>query len=219
MKTVPRTVPKTYSPKPRLDPRQPLVLDTRELGRRPGSMRRVRRTVSAPSDLGQVMAVVAAGSDLVFDLRLESVMEGVLVTGAVGATMTGECGRCLDPVSSGLTVGIQELYTYPESGAPGGSPRSKATTSQGQPIYDDELPSVVDDLIDLEEALRDALVLELPMSPLCRDDCPGLCVECGERLAELPQNHSHDAVDPRWAALIDLRMQAEPVESSPEQES
>jgi uncharacterized protein len=219
MKTVPRTLPKTYSMRPRLDPRQPLVLDTRELGRRPGSMRRVQRTVSAPSDLGHVMAVVAAGSALAFDLRLESVMEGVLVSGAVGATMTGECGRCLDPVSAKLTVDIQELYSYPETGAPAGGNRSKVTTSQGQSIVDDELPSVVDDLIDLEAALRDALVLELPMTPLCRDDCPGLCVECGERLAELPQDHSHHAVDPRWAALTGLRMQAEPVESSPEQES
>ncbi len=208
---------KTHAAKPRLDHRQPLVLDTRELGRRPGSMRRVHVTVASPTEFGQPMAAVAEGSGLDLDLRLESVMEGVLVSGTVATTMTGECGRCLDPVSAPLTVDIQELFTYPESGPYAGSARSKPAPAASED--DDELPSVVDDLIDLEPVLRDALVLELPMSPLCRDDCAGLCPDCGERLAELPKNHSHDAVDPRWAALAGIRMQAEPVESSPEQES
>jgi uncharacterized protein len=204
---------KTRPAKPRLDPRQPLVLDTRELGRRPGSMRRVRQTVQAPQELGIPLASIPAGSELVLDLRLESVMEGVLVSGTVDATMSGECGRCLDPVSAPLQVEIQELYSYPESG-PYGS-RGSGSRSDDE----DELPSLVDDLIDLEPVLRDALVLELPMSPLCREDCPGLCPECGEHLADLPEDHSHDAVDPRWAALAGLRDQAQPASSSPEQES
>jgi uncharacterized protein len=206
---------KTHPAKPRLDPRQPLVLDTRELGRRPGSMRRVRQTVQAPQELGRPLASIPAGSELVLDLRLESVMEGVLVSGTVGATMNGECGRCLDPVTARLEVEIQELYSYPESGPYGGGSRA----SGGRSDDDDELPSLVDDLIDLEPVLRDALVLALPMSPLCREDCPGLCPECGEHLADLPKDHSHDAVDPRWAALAGLRDQAQPVSSSPEQES
>jgi uncharacterized protein len=203
---------KTHHAKPRLDPRQPLVLDTRELGRRPGSMRRVRQTVLAPEEMGRPLASVPAGSELVLDLRLESVMEGVLVSGTVDATMSGECGRCLDPVSAPLQVEIQELYSYPDSGPYG-------SRSGGRSDDDDEIPSLVDDLIDLEPVLRDALVLALPMSPLCREDCPGLCPDCGEQLAELPEDHSHDAVDPRWAALAGLRAQAQPASSSPEQES
>jgi uncharacterized protein len=121
-------------------------------------------------------------------------------------------------VSRRLTVDIQELFTYPDSGrrGPGSRPALTSTPSEDD---DDELPTLVDDLIDLEPVLRDALVLELPMSPLCSEDCRGLCAGCGEKLADLPENHSHDAVDPRWAALTGLRMQAEPVESSPEQES
>jgi uncharacterized protein len=206
---------KAHPDKPRLDPRQPLVLDTRELGRRPGAMRRVQRTEPAPAELGQAMAVVAPGSPLVLDLRLESVMEGVLVSGTVSATMSGECGRCLDPVHSELTVDIQELFRYPDSGPYGGRGRSEAETAGD----DDELPMLVDDLIDLEPVLRDALVLELPMSPLCSPDCRGLCPGCGERLDDLPANHSHDEVDPRWAALSGLRVGAGPAEASPEQES
>jgi uncharacterized protein len=212
-----KTLPKMHSARTRLDARQPLVLDTRDLGRRPGSMRRVQRTVSAPADLGTALAIIAPGSDLVLDLRLEAVMEGVLVSGTVGATMTGECGRCLDPVSSRFTVDIQELFAYPESGDRGSSSRKAAPA----PVADDEdgLPLLIDDLIDLEPVLRDALVLELPMSPLCSEECRGLCPACGEKIAELPENHSHDAVDPRWAALAGFRSQAEPAESSPEQES
>ncbi len=207
-------MPKSHPAKPRLDPRQPLVLDTRELGRRPGTMRRVQATVEAPEDLGRPLAVIAAGSDLVLDLRLESVMEGVLVSGTVGAVMSGECGRCLDPVSAPVEVEIQELFSYPDSG-----PYGPSSLRPGDRPDDDELPSLVDDLIDLEPTLRDALVLALPMSPLCREDCPGLCPECGERLADLPEDHSHDAVDPRWAALAGLRASAQPASSSPEQES
>jgi uncharacterized protein len=214
-----KTVPKTLSNTPkakqaRLDHRQPLVIDTR----RPGSMRRVQVTAPAPVDLGgQGMAVITPGSDLILDLRLESVMEGVLVTGMATGTMSGECGRCLDPVQSPISVDLQELYRYPEQESIKG--RGAAAKAAAEDEADDQTPMLSDDLIDLEPLLRDALVLELPMTPLCSEDCLGLCVDCGERLADLPPNHSHDAVDPRWAALVELRDHAEPAESSPVEES
>jgi uncharacterized protein len=169
----------------RLDPRQPLVIDTRELGRRPGSMRRVTKTVRAPENLGTAVAGVSPGSDIELELRLESVMEGVLVSGTARATMTGECGRCLDPVSDELVVDLQELFSYaPE---------------------DDEEPKMVEDLLDLEPTLRDALVLEIPLTPLCNDDCSGLCAGCGARLDDVEPGHTHEQADPRWAALAELR--------------
>jgi uncharacterized protein len=171
----------------RLDPRAPLVIDTRELGRRPGSMRTIRRAAPAPEQLGMDMIRVPVGADLDLDLRLESVMEGVLVSGRVSAPLAGECGRCLEPVTSTIEVELLELYAYPESEAP-----------------DDEVSRLVGDLIDLEPALRDAVVLALPLTPLCEDDCPGLCVECGARLADVDCGHSQAPVDPRWAALAEL---------------
>ena len=175
-------------PAPRLDPRAPLVLDTRELGRGPGAMRHVRATVPAPAALRTELACVAEGAPLELDLRLESVMEGVLVSGSVAAPVTGECGRCLDPVADSLHVEVLQLFVYVEVGAPG---------------EDDELGVVADDRLDIEPAVRDAVVLALPLSPRCSADCPGLCARCGTRLADEP-GHEHAEIDPRWSALAGL---------------
>ncbi len=95
-----------------LDPRAPLVLDTRELGRRPGSQREVTRTVPAPADLGIEVLRVPEGSPVELDLRLEAVMEGVLVTGSATAELDGECVRCLEPISDEIEVRFQELFVY-----------------------------------------------------------------------------------------------------------
>ncbi|WP_345511311.1 YceD family protein [Phytohabitans houttuyneae] len=179
-----------------LDPRSPLVLDTRELPRRPGAMRTVRRVVPAPADLGLELIRVPDGADLTLDLRMESVSEGVLVSGTASAPTAGECGRCLRPISDSVVVPIQELYAYEHS-------TTDETTDE------DEVGRLQGDLVDLEPALRDAVVLALPVTPLCRDDCPGLCPECGVHWDELPAGHSHEQVDPRWAALTQLHQKEE----------
>ena len=171
----------------RLDPRSPLVLDTRELGRRPGTMRRVERSIAAPADLGTDVIGIPEGSDVDLDLRLEAVMEGVLVSGHVRGSATGECVRCLGDVDQEIEVDLQELYVYP-----GRAPEGEDD--------EDELRELQDEMIDLEPALRDAVVLALPFQPVCREDCPGLCSECGALLADDPDHH-HEQVDPRWAAL------------------
>jgi uncharacterized protein len=178
-----------------LDPRAPLVLDTRELGRRPGSQRRVARTVSAPAGLGIEVLRVAEGSPVEIDLRLEAVMEGVLVTGTAHAGLDGECVRCLEPISDEVEVRFQELFVYDDQGH----------HRVGDDSEDDEASRLEDDLLDLEPLLRDAVVLALPFQPLCEDDCPGLCAECGARLADDP-DHAHEAaIDPRWAGLQKLK--------------
>ena len=171
----------------RLDPRAPLVLDTRELGRRPGSMRAVRRTLPAPAGWGLELVQVPAGTDLDLDLRLESVMDGVLVSGVIRAEVTAECGRCLTPVTDTVEADVQELFAYAPDAA------------------DEETSALDGDFLDLEPVVRDALVLSLPLNPLCDDDCAGLCADCGERLAELDPDHSHETADPRWAALAALK--------------
>lgn len=176
-----------------LDPRAPLVLDTRELGRRPGSQLQVSRTVPAPADLGIDVLSVAEGAPVEFDLRLEAVLEGVLVTGTAAVVVDGECARCLEEIHDSVEVMLQELFVY-DDGGDSGAPDSE----------DDEVSVLEDDLLDLEPLLRDAVVLALPYQPLCREDCPGLCPECGARLADEP-DHAHEApVDPRWTKLTEL---------------
>ena len=173
-----------------LDPHSPFVLDTHELGRRPGSTRTERFTVGAPADLGTVVIGIPEGSDLDLDLRLEAVMEGVLVTGTVRGQAVGECVRCLDEVTEPVDVTLSELFVYPE--------RAAAAVADGD--EDDDLRELDEDFLDLEPALRDAVVPMLPFQPVCRPDCPGLCPVCGARLADEP-GHSHETLDPRWAAL------------------
>jgi uncharacterized protein len=121
---------------------------------------------------------------------LEAVAEGVLVSGTAAATAVGQCSRCLVDLTEPVIARLRELYAYPESA-------TAATTD------DHELPRLVDDMVDLEPLVRDEVVLALPMAPLCRPDCPGLCAECGERFDDLEPGHSHEILDTRWAALRD----------------
>lgn len=152
----------------------------------------VAREVPAPAGLGTDVIGVVAGSPLGLDLRLESVMEGVLVTGSVQGRAAGECIRCLTDVEQDVEVWLTELYAYP-----GKRP--------DEDVDEDEVHELKGDLIDLEPVVRDAVVPALPFKPVCRDDCPGLCSQCGARLADDP-GHQHDVVDPRWSALHDLAL-------------
>lgn len=172
-------------------PTGPWVFSTHELGRRPGTMRRYSRTIPAPGGddrFGLDTIYVPEGEPIELDLRLEAVSEGVYVSGTASTSLAGECARCLDELSDEVTADLGELFAYP-----GGV--TDETTDE------DELPRVVDDQVDVQQTVRDAIVLPLPMAPLCRPDCPGLCPECGEKRADLPPDHGHETLDPRWAAL------------------
>jgi|SRR5271166_4809777 len=169
-----------------LDPRGALVFDTRALGRQAGAAREETRTIPAPESLRVELAGVPEGADVELSVRLEAVSEGVLVTGTATAPVVGECARCLEPLTSSVEASFQELYHYEPGSA-----------------EDDEDELLLDgDLLGLEPVLRDAVVLALPLAPLCSDDCPGLCVECGVRLADAGPGHQHeDAVLPEWEPL------------------
>lgn len=170
------------------------VADTRELGRRAGLSRTLRRTVEVQTPLGvEGVIAVPKGAQVELDILLESVVEGVLVSGTATAPVEGECARCLDPISADdndVEVEFTELFAYPDS-------VTEETTDE------DEIPRLVDDRIDLEPMVRDAVVLALPAAPLCREDCPGLCPDCGGRWADLGPDHRHETIDPRWAALTE----------------
>jgi uncharacterized protein len=173
------------------------VFDMRALGKHPGEFRDETRTVHAPDGIGSGLILVPAGADVVLDLRFAAVSEGVLVTGSAVAPLAGECARCLDPLTDSAEVSFQELYRY--------------LPDPGEDADDGEERFLDGDLLDLEPAFRDAVVLALPLSPLCREDCPGLCPECGVKLADAEPDHGHGAkVDPRWGLLAQLDLTQQP---------
>ncbi len=128
-------------------------------------------------------SVVPAGAEAEVDVTLTPFDGGVQAEGTVRAPWVGICRRCAEPVAGSLEVRVQERF--------------------GNDADEDFYP-IVDETIDLGPMVRDAIVLELPMAPLCRDDCAGLCIECGADRNEgdcgcvAPR-------DPRWANLDALR--------------
>ncbi|MEU1427610.1 DUF177 domain-containing protein [Nocardia sp. NPDC005746] len=167
------------------------VLDVRSLGRAPGSIKELRRTVTTAEKIGLDLVAIPAGADVELDLTLQSVSEGVLVTGTVTAPIEGECSRCLDSFTDELELQLTELFAYPDSA-------TEQTTEE------DEIPRLVDDFIDLEPVIVDGVGMELPLQPLCEPDCAGLCPECGVKMAIAGSGHGHEILDPRWAGLANF---------------
>jgi uncharacterized protein len=162
-------------------------------------MKQLSREVKSPGKLGIEFIGVPDDAMIELDLRLESVMEGVLVTGTGRAPLKGECVRCLEPLEQECLADFQELFSYPDA-----DDRSRPRAETGDDAEEEETFSIEGDYFDLEPVLRDAVVLSLPIQPVCLDDCPGLCPECGARLAEDPEHDHEEAVDIRWAALKGL---------------
>ena len=151
-----------------------------------GAMKEIHRIAEAPDGIGTDVIGVPPGSPVEMELRLESVVEGVLVTGTAEVLIQGSCARCLDEISETEEIDLQELYCYP-----------------GKELDDPDASRIEGDLIDLEPVLRDAVVLDLPFTPLCRPDCAGLCPECGANLNQDPDHGHAESVDPRWAELAE----------------
>jgi uncharacterized metal-binding protein YceD (DUF177 family) len=189
------------SPDARRSAANPWKVDLRELGRRAGSLHELERAAPAPADWRVELIGVPEGAEIELALRLESVMEGVLVTGELDVPVVGSCARCLEPIEDTLHLDVQELYAYPGS-------TTEATSEE------DEVRRLEGDFLDLEPLVRDTVVLSLPLAPVCTEDCAGLCVDCGLRLDDLPAHHTHEVVDARWAALAQ-KFGTDPSTSSP----
>ena len=172
-----------------------LVVDIVDLPHQIGSVKDVRVETAAPADLGTDVIGVPEGSPVVLDAQLTSMEDGVLARGRADVRIHGRCVRCLRDLDEDRTVAFDELYYLPRA--------VEARAADDDEEVEDLLLVGETDL-DLEPALRDALVLDLPFRPLCRQDCAGLCAQCGERLDDLPPDHHHDQLDPRWSALAAL---------------
>lgn len=183
-------------------------LNTYELQRRAGEMKEYELDIEVPEKIGVELIYVPVGEIIEVDARLESVTEGILLSAQVFATAKGECTRCLDPIEIPIEKRIQELYRYEVKVDHGGKKRKEAAAEAAQDEMDFDGELIMDgDIMDLEPPIRDAIVLSLPINPLCQESCAGLCPDCGGKWAELPKDHVHEVLDARWAQLADISLE------------
>jgi uncharacterized protein len=163
--------------------RNPLLVNVLDLVRQPAHRRLIEAEV--PVAEFEVADVRLHPQDLVVvRIQLDSMTEGITVSGRVDVPWHGECRRCLVPIEAIATAQISEIAAV-------------------RPTDEDMLP-IVGDQLNLEPIVREAVLLDLPLAPLCRPDCLGLCAECGADRNEVDCGHDQAPVDPRWAALGDL---------------
>jgi len=166
----------------------PFRINLHELPRRAGEMREYELSFSAPEPIGVPLLEIRRDEPMHINFRAESVDDGVLITGNVRSRARGECGRCLEAIDQEIDQKFQELFLY----------ESRASSNDED---DDELFVLDGDVADIEIAIRDAVILSMPINPVCSQDCEGLCSTCGEKWRDLPEEHSHEVVDPRWTGL------------------
>lgn len=170
---------------------QHLKISVADILGRPGHHRNVQVTAPLAGVANALARVDEAPIEA--ELHLESVVEGVLVTGTARSAASYDCARCLDRFRSAVSLDVCELFV-----APG---HDQATAEDAYRVQGSE--------IDLEPMLRDAVALALPLKPVCSDECQGLCPQCGTNLNQGACECRDDDVDPRWAALTALREKLE----------
>jgi len=161
------------------------MIDLRSMRLGPGDVRHERpRVAVAPLTIaGQEYTVTPAELEPRLDLQAAS--GGLYLKLAFSAHVEGPCFRCLEPAGIDLDVRSSEYHSTDPNES---DPELRCDYIEG-------------DQLDVERWVRDALVFALPDKILDRPDCPGLCPECGQRRADLPADHGHETLDPRWAAL------------------
>lgn len=170
----------------------PFKVNFHELPRRAGEFRQYHLQFSAPQAIGIALLEIPKSEPIDISFKAESVDGGVLLTGTVISHAKGECGRCLDPIDFDVNQKFQELFLY----------SSKVSEVEDD---EDEVFSLDGDIADLEVPIRDAVILSMPINPLCQSDCLGLCSVCGRKWMELEKDHAHKASDPRWSGLADWK--------------
>ncbi|WP_175954056.1 DUF177 domain-containing protein [Schaalia sp. Marseille-Q2122] len=175
-----------------------LHLSLVELPRQLGSTLTRELTWVVPEDCGTSSMRVEPGTELPIDVTLTSVDDGVLVQLSTDIELLGECVRCLDPVRREHAIDTAEVFFEPEAAA-------RFAAEAGEDEEADDL-LVIDrrNSIDIEPLLRDSIITLVDERPLCSEDCEGLCQDCGERWADLPEDHAHEVIDPRLAGLAAL---------------
>ena len=157
-----------------------------------GSVRDIH-VAAPPLDLGEDLVQVR---DLTGDLRLTRTNRGLLVQGTLRSAIAQTCSRCLRDIEWPVEVELDEEAL------------PSIDFASGMPVDTDAEPDALrltdHHELDLEEEVRDGLLLAEPIAPLCREDCPGLCVVCGLELGSGPHDHPDEDIDPRLEGLRSL---------------
>ena len=162
----------------------PLLVNVAELLRRAGSIREIDRQIDVAEFVFDDARIVE-GSKVDVELTLEALTDGIVVHGKLQADWKFECRRCLCPLTGHTEVEVQELY------------QAVISDPDAYPITGEQL--------DLLEMARENVLLAVPLAPLCRADCPGLCPQCGADLQSASCSCSRQVRDERWAALDALK--------------
>lgn len=163
------------------------TISVAEILGRPGERR--EWSIEKPLDGVAVALARLEPAPIVGSGAVESVVEGVLVTGRLGGVAGAECARCLRALKTAIEVELCELFAAPGH------------------VGEEDGPRIQGDEIDLKPVLHDSFTLALPLKPLCSEDCKGLCATCGADLNETVCECKTDAIDPRWAPLAAIRDQ------------
>lgn len=179
-----------------------------QVASRPGQTKLIDAVFPAPSGIGDNIIGVREGADVSVTGSFDSIVDGLILTAHINAPVQAECTRCLKPIERDWGVDVTAFFPY-DSPEDSRNNKEEVDIIAGEDESEDTYPLSRDGAFaDLEALLRDTLVEALPLQPLCRDDCRGLCPQCGIDLNEHPDHH-HETTDLRFAALADLKAQLE----------
>ncbi|KFI81817.1 putative metal-binding, possibly nucleic acid-binding protein [Bifidobacterium pullorum] len=180
-----------------------------QVASRPGQSKPIDTVFPAPSGIGDDIVGVREGADVRVVGSFDSIVDGLVFTGRIEAPLTAECTRCLKPIDPDWTVNATLFFPYDAPGADDGRGNGEVEIIAGEDEAEDVYPLSSDGAFaDMESPLRDTLVEALPLQPLCKEDCLGLCPQCGVDLNEDPDHH-HDVTDIRFAALEQFKARLE----------
>ena len=189
-------------------------IDVTQLRRTPGEHQHIHETFPAPSGIGDNVIGVGEGEPVLVDGYFDAIIDGLILTANVRAPVHACCVRCLTPIERSWDADITAFFPY-ETGTQADTPPRdhqqiiEVEILAGQDEAEDTYPLSEDgSFADLERLMRDTLVGLLPVKPLCRPDCKGLCPECGINLNEHPEHH-HEVSDSRFAQLTQLKAELE----------
>lgn len=188
----------------------PWAVSVAQIAARPGQSKAIDQAFPAPDGIGDSIVGITAGDDVQVTGSFDSIVDGIVFTGRITAPAHAECTRCLKPITHDWTADVTAFFPFDAAkDARGGRDDAEVDIVAGEDEAEDTYPLVSGGAFaDIEALLRDALVEALPLQPLCKPDCKGLCSQCGEDLNEHPDHH-HDVTDIRFAALADLKAQLE----------